>query len=454
MRRLSLLLALGLLVGVAGPAHADELDDALTRQRELAAAIAARAKELAALAAQQRSLDASLAATTSSLATTSANLAAVRADLSRASAVLEKTRAQLAELETEIGRLDAQLRRLETERAARARDLAARQALLAARIREAYIADQTPALWILLSGQSFTDLLVDLAGFNTIGARDVAIADAIRADAERIERLQEQVGANRAETDRMRDLAAAQKRSLDRQVSALEAARRRLAELVAEQTARIAAQKAAIERLVANKAKLAELVAALKAEEAQTATLISRLMADRGGVPSVYKGGFTWPIVRTASGFAPTPSGRRPYISQNFGCVSWSIYPRRAGCPSSAPYFHNGLDISAPAGTPLYAAAAGKVLVAGICSYCRVWPGMRPLAWIWIAHSAELVTMYGHVGDGQRTSEPRWTVRAGQYVSAGQLIGYVGSTGNVTGPHLHLSALYKGEYVDVRRYLP
>ena len=454
MRSLPLLLSLLLLIGIAGPVRADELDDALARQRELAAEIAARAKALAALAAEQRALDASLDRTTSALAQTSANLSAVRSELARAEVVLERTRRQLGELEAEISRLDVQLRRLENERAARARDLAARQAILAARIREAYISDQTPALWILLSSQSFTDLLLDLAGFNTLGAQDVRLADTIRADAERIARLQTQVAENRAETDRMRNRAVAQKRALDRQVSALESARSRLAALVDEQEARIAAQKAAIAKVVANKAKLAELVAALKAEEAQTATIIARLMQSRGGVPTVYKGGFTWPVVRTASGFAPTPSGRRPYISQPYGCVSWSIYPRKAGCPASAPYFHNGLDISAPAGTPLYAAAAGKVLVAGICSYCRVWPGMRPLAWIWIAHSSELITMYGHVGDGLRTSEPRWVVRAGQFVSAGQLIGYVGSTGNVTGPHLHLSAVYKGTYVDIRRYLP
>jgi murein DD-endopeptidase MepM/ murein hydrolase activator NlpD len=454
VRIFPLLLAAVLLAGLVGPVRADELDDALARQRELAAALAAQAKALAALAAEQKSLDASLAAASSSLAQTSANLAVVRADLAKASDVLARTRAELARLEGEIDRLDTQLARLEGERLARERDLAARQALLASRLREAYIADRTPVLWILLSGQSFTDLLVDLAGFNTIGRRDVVLADAIRADAERIARLQAEVSENRASTDRMRASAAAQKRSLDRQVAALDAARRRLAALAAEQTARIAAQKAAIAKVIANKAKLAELVAALKAEEAQTAALIARLMENRGGVPTVYKGGFTWPVVRNASGFALTASGRRPYISQNFGCVSWSIYPRKAGCPSSAPYFHNGLDISAPPGTPLYAAAAGKVLVAGICGYCRVWPGMRPLAWIWIAHSAELVTMYGHVGDGLRTSEPRWVVRAGQFVGAGQLIGYVGSTGNVTGPHLHLSAIYRGEYVDVRRYLP
>ena len=454
MRLLPLLLSLTLLIGVSGPARADQLDDALARQRELAAEIAARSKALAALTGEQRSLDQSLREVTAALASTSANLASVRAELGRASALLERTRAELARLETQLATLDRELTRLEAERLRRVDDLAARQAILAARVREAYISDRTSPLWILLSGQSFTDLLVDLAGFNTLGARDVALADSIRVDAARIAALQREVGANRTATALVREQTATQKRQIDRQISALAAMKTRLAALASEQAARIEAQRVAIAKVIADKARLAKLVAALKVEEQQTAAIVSKLMAQRGGVPTIYQGGFTWPIVKNSSGFAPTIGGRRPYVSQNFGCVSWAIYPRSAQCPSTTPYIHNGLDISAPPGTPIYAAAAGKVLIAGICSYCRVWPGMRPLAWVWIAHSSQLITMYGHIGDGQRSSEPRWVVRAGQFVSAGQLIAYVGSTGNVTGPHLHLSALYKGVYVDVRRYLP
>jgi murein DD-endopeptidase MepM/ murein hydrolase activator NlpD len=112
------------------------------------------------------------------------------------------------------------------------------------------------------------------------------------------------------------------------------------------------------------------------------------------------------------------------------------------------------VDIAAAPGTPLYAAASGKVMIAGICSYCVVWKGMRPLAWIWIAHTKSMVSIYGHIGDGKVSSQPKWRVKAGEYVAAGQLIGFVGSTGNVTGPHLHLSLLQNGKYVCIQKYLP
>jgi murein DD-endopeptidase MepM/ murein hydrolase activator NlpD len=334
----------------------------------------------------------------------------------------------LNKLNAAVNALDAEISRLVKAQEAKARDLAARQAILASRIREAYIADQTPPLWILLSGQSFTDILLDIAGFNALGAEDVKLADSISRDAARLAEIEDQVRANRAETEKLRVAAAKQKAALDKQVSLLNA----------------------------DKAKLAAAVAALKAEEARVTATVNALLKGQfgSGLPTVYKGGWTWPVLHNGSGFVKQVGGSRPYISQKFGCVSWKIYPRRSSCPSAYPYFHNGVDIAAAPGTPLYAAASGKVMIAGICSYCAVWKGMRPLAWIWIAHTKSMVSIYGHIGDGKVSSQPKWRVKAGEYVAAGQLIGFIGSTGNVTGPHLHLSLLQNGKYVCIQKYLP
>ncbi len=85
--------------------------------------------------------------------------------------------------------------------------------------------------------------------------------------------------------------------------------------------------------------------------------------------------------------------------------------------------YHNGLDLAAPAGTPIHAAAAGKV----------IWSGWRTdgLGYcVFIDHQNGLTTVYGHM-----IRQP--AVYVGQYVSRGQVIGYVGSTGHSTGPHTH-----------------
>ena len=450
------LLIVGLGLAQAGPVRGDPLDDALAQQKALAAQLAAQQKALDALIAQQGALTAQLASTSAALAKNTATLTSITTQVAQLTTAVQQAQVGLDKLNAAVNALDVEISRLVKAQQAKARDLAARQAILASRIREAYIADQTPALWILLSGQSFTDILLDIAGFNALGAEDVKLADGISRDAARLAEIEDQVRVNRAETEKLRVAAAKQKAALDKQVSLLNAAKVRLAAAIAAQTKAIAAQKAAMEKVIADKKKLAAAVAALKAEEARVTATVNALLKGQfgSGLPTVYQGGWTWPILHNGSGFVKPVGGSRPYISQKFGCVSWKIYPKSSTCPSAYPYLHNGVDIAAAPGTPIYAAAAGKVMIAGTCSYCVVWKGMRPLAWVWIAHSKSMVSIYGHVGDGKVSSQPKWRVKAGDIVAAGQLIAFVGSTGNVTGPHLHLSLLQNGKYVCIQKYLP
>ena len=89
---------------------------------------------------------------------------------------------------------------------------------------------------------------------------------------------------------------------------------------------------------------------------------------------------------------------------------------------------HAGGDMGAPSGTPIYAAADGVVVLAnerGGYGNCTL-----------IDHGNSLATLYGH--------QSRIVVQAGQSVTRGELIGYVGSTGMSTGPHLHLETRVKG----------
>ena len=99
---------------------------------------------------------------------------------------------------------------------------------------------------------------------------------------------------------------------------------------------------------------------------------------------------------------------------------------------------HNGVDMAAPANTPIYAAKSGKVTTA---SYQAGGAGN----YVSINHGDGFSSIYMHM--------TRYIVSKGQYVQAGQVIGYVGSTGISTGNHLHFGISYKGEYVNPMRYI-
>jgi murein DD-endopeptidase MepM/ murein hydrolase activator NlpD len=90
-----------------------------------------------------------------------------------------------------------------------------------------------------------------------------------------------------------------------------------------------------------------------------------------------------------------------------------------------------------PEGTPIAAAAAGKVI------YCGWESGYGNL--VVIDHGNNLATAYAH--------QSRIAVSCGQEVSRGEVIGYVGSTGHSTGPHLHFEVRINGSTVDPLGYL-
>ncbi len=141
---------------------------------------------------------------------------------------------------------------------------------------------------------------------------------------------------------------------------------------------------------------------------------------------------------------APVVAGRMAVTSRGAGAsvpagaLQWplrGVLYARFGKKGREP--HDGIDLAAPAGTPVRTAGEGVVLFAGPQSgYGLI---------VVVGHDKGLVTVYAHSRDLR--------VRTGQTVRPGQVIATVGESGKTSGPHLHFEVRVEGEPVDPLRFL-
>ena len=221
---------------------------------------------------------------------------------------------------------------------------------------------------------------------------------------------EEKVASVEADLERMQIELASQQQAQQQarnQLDTLASERQNLVVLAADQKRHVAAQVAEMEDLSA--AEEAQLESLIREREAELAAQ-RRAAGIAGGATEGGTGAFSWPVTGTIT----SPFGWR---SNPFG---------------GSPEFHQGLDIAAPTGTTVTAAAGGTVIMAQ-------WYGGYG-NYILIDHGGGYSTGYGHLS--------AIYVSQGQSVSRGQAIGAVGSTGQSTGPHLHFEVRINGKPVD------
>ena len=345
--------------------------------------------EISAVAAEVRDLEAGVHAQEARLSVLERELAASRSRLQVLDARIEDQTRRLAVLERQY---DRALTRLER------------------RLRVIYTSDPPDTISFALGASSFSDVLDTIELIDRVGTQDKRIAATVDQAAVALAR-------NREESRRDRIEAAAEADAVAARTSEQRAVRDRLVasrdELVAARTRK----ETTLAAIQSDRQGFAAEVDALRAESAALAASIAAAQAAAAAAAPQATSGTPEPVLRSStSGFIWPVNGT---VTSSFG-ARWGR-------------MHEGLDIAAPSGTPVSAAASGTVIQAG-------WFGGYGNLVV-IDHGNGVSTAYAH--------NSSLAVSVGQTVAQGALIASVGSTGNSTGPHVHFEvhpsgAMYSG----------
>ena len=391
-RRVVLALAVALLAAV--PAGAGDITQ---RKQSVDAQIAALNQKVAGIRADERRLE-------GQIAQTSVRIRSLEQQVGDVSSRLVPLEEELRLRELRLHRLDAlyatQTARLRFLR----REHAVALARLNARLVAIYESDEPDTLALVLSAQTFSDVLDAIDYVRRIADEDRRIADAVA-------RTQHEVSRARRRTVAARARVRPEARVFAVRVSPARALRAELLAGRAQLAGARAGQRASLAGLGARERQDVGEMEALQQVSAQLSAQIRAAQSqDQTPQPTAHAGsGLVWPV----NGPVTSPFGWR-----------WGR-------------MHEGIDIGASSGTPIHAAAAGRVIIAGWVS------GYGNLTVI--DHGGGLATAYGH--------QSGFAVGVGAEVAQGEVIGYVGCTGHCFGPHLHFEVRVNGQPVDPLGYL-
>ena len=328
----------------------------------------------------------------------------VRSTQKRLSAVqseLDDSRAELLRVRDD---LEVARDRLERARS----ELKASRRALGNRLVELYKADEPDALTVVLEADGFADLLERTDFLERISKQDSRIVERVRVLKERAERAEKLL----ADLEHRKQVAA---EAILRRRDDIASTRDRLASAQGELRSARNGRRVVLAKVRRDRRRAQEDLAALEREQAKVRSTLA------GAAPGA---------------FAPR-AGAGP-IRRGSGRLIWPI-----NGPLTSPFgmrwgrLHAGIDISAPSGTPIRAADSGRVVLLGFTGGYGNYTCVQ--------HTSSMATCYAHQS-GYNTS-------SGAGVRQGQVIGYVGNTGNSFGAHLHFEVRIGGSPVNPLGYL-
>ncbi|HEX3262574.1 MAG TPA: peptidoglycan DD-metalloendopeptidase family protein [Solirubrobacterales bacterium] len=343
---------------------------------------------------------------------------------------VDQLRGEVATLQNRIAIVETQLQKKEAElKEAKARLVELRAHLkrslrvLQQRLVDIYESNNPDAMTVILSAHGFNDLLSRYDYLQRIQSQDTSIAV-------RVKRLRNQEKETVDRVRAARDAIAARQAELERSQADLEARQSSLVDARQKDQQLLSQVQQTQDQLEGDvgdiSAQIASQLQAKQEAEAAAAAAAARAAAQQESSTS-------------SGGTSAAPAG--PVQGESSSGMIWPV-----NGPITSPFCeqrawescHPGIDISVPSGTPIHAAAAGTVAIAG--------PESGYGNYTCIDHGGGVSTCYAH--------QQSISVSVGQHVGQGQVIGYSDCTGLCFGPHLHFEVRVNGNPVDPMGYLP
>lgn len=331
----------------------------------------------------------------------------VRSQKKSATAEKEAIDKKISVTAKEIATIDELISQLDADNAQYQKELEAAQKqeketydLFKQRIRAMEEHGTVSYLTVILSADSFSSMLSRAEIIGNVMDYDRGIMNDLKEQQATISKKQEEISESKKAQEQARVQLAARKKELSAQEAEAATILKNLS------TEEKAYQKA-----------FDEAEAAQNAAKAEIKRILSAQNSGKSGSSKYVGGDFTWPVPGKYT------------ITSPYGYRKDPITRKRSK--------HTGIDIAAGTGVPIVAANSGTVIVSG-------WSSKGYGNYIVIDHGGGRSTLYAH--------QSRLAVKKGAYVTKGQTIGYVGSTGYSTGPHLHFEVLINGDDVNPMNY--
>ncbi|MDR1629965.1 MAG: peptidoglycan DD-metalloendopeptidase family protein [Oscillospiraceae bacterium] len=324
---------------------------------------------------------------------------------------------QIQEKEDHIATLEKDIEKLEKDIEEQQVKIDATKDLLKERLVTLYMQGESSYLELLLSSDSLSNFLTRIELMENITEHDTELISEIREIVTQLENDQKVINEKIDEVKQAQALIESEKADVQSKEDEVKSKRNQAQAVQDEINAGWKEVQAIIGNLESLENQNKSLVAKYKRDQEAFDAQIQEIIRERGSTGSgTTAAGFITPIKYDSSVYMSSPFGER----------------------SSG--YHKGVDLTRPGatGTPIYAVKNGKVIQATYhSSYGN---------YVMIDHGDGVQTLYAHCS--------RLAVSNGQTVSQGQVIAYIGSTGNSTGPHLHFEVYINGSRVNPGNYIP